>query len=225
MPMKGSGSGSLRSIDRHEAGVGWIAYPDETMQRASHAVRGADGLWLLDPVDCAGLDELIDSVDAEPAGVVVCLARHERDAASVARRQDVPVFVPEWMTRVTVRGVERRTFGDRLADDVRAIRVRDSTVPPWQEVALLFEESGTLYVPEAVGASDYMVTGRERLGVHPMLRLFPPEVLRGLDPDRIVVGHGEGVHENAGRELTRALDGSRSNSLSLYAKTARSLLG
>ncbi|WP_166377168.1 hypothetical protein [Halorubrum sp. BOL3-1] len=32
------------------------------------------------------------------AGVVVLQDRHTRDAAAVARRHGVPVFVPEWMS-------------------------------------------------------------------------------------------------------------------------------
>jgi len=39
MPMKADGSTTLAEIDRFDGGVGWIAYPDETMQRASHALQ------------------------------------------------------------------------------------------------------------------------------------------------------------------------------------------
>jgi len=227
MPMKGSGTAELREIDRHEHGVGWLAFPDEQMQRASHAVVHDGGVWVLDPVDAPGVDDLLAELDGEVVGVVTCLDRHKRDAAAVARRHGVPVYVPDWMTGVAPEldaPVER--FGGELTDGVRAIRVRDSSLPPWQEVALLFESSGTLYVAEALGNAEYMVTNAERLGVHPMLRLTPPrEPLSGLDPEHVVVGHGPGVHERASEVVRQALSDARGNTLSLYGKTVRSLLG
>ena len=51
MPMKGGDSDEYREIDRWDRGVGWIAHPGETMQRASHALVGDEGgLWVIDPV-------------------------------------------------------------------------------------------------------------------------------------------------------------------------------
>lgn len=225
MPMKGSGAAAVREIDRHADGVGWIAYPDERMQRASHAISVDGEVWVFDPVDGEGVDELLDSLDGPVAGVVVCLDRHERDAAAVARRHEVAVHAPAWMTGVEPTGTRLERFDERVTEGLRAIRVRDSRLPPWQEVALYAEASGTLYVPETVGTSEYMVTDEERLGVHPMLRLFPPDTLSEIEPERVVVGHGEGVETDATAALRRAFREGRSNSLSLYAKTARSLLG
>jgi len=84
MPMKGSGTSQLREIDRWDGGIGWIAYPDEGMQRASHALAGDDGgAWVVDPVDVRGVDDLLDSV-GDVAGVVVCLDRHKRVSSSVS---------------------------------------------------------------------------------------------------------------------------------------------
>jgi hypothetical protein len=224
--MKGSGTADLREIDRHDHGVGWLAYPDERMQRASHAVVHEGEIWVLDPVDAPGLDDLLADLDGEVAGVVVCLDRHKRDAAEVARRHEVPVYLPDWMTGVAPEldaRVER--FGTELTPGVRAIRVRDSSIPPWQEVALLFESSGTLYVPESLGNAEYMVTNAERVGVHPMLRLTPPRgALRGHDPEHLVMGHGIGLHERASEAIEEALAVSRSNALSLYGKTLKAFL-
>jgi hypothetical protein len=226
MPMKGSGQSELREIDRWEGGVGWIAYPDEGMQRASHAFVADDGVWVVDPVDADGLDDLLAEF-GEVAGVVVMLDRHKRDSATIANRHDVPVYVPDWMTGVASKldaPVER--FGRELADTgYRAITIRDSAVPPWQEVGLYHEASGTLIVPESVGAADYFLAPGERLGVHPMLRLFPPERSLGtLSPERILVGHGAGVLENATTALRDALDNSRRRTPSLYGKTLKTFI-
>lgn len=227
MPMKGSGQSELREIDRWEDGVGWIAYPDEEMQRASHAFVADDGgVWVVDPVDADGLDDLLAEF-GDVAGVVVMLDRHKRDSAAVATRHDVPVYVPDWMTGVAANldaPVER--FGRELADTgYRAITVRDSTVPPWQEVGLYHEANGTLVVPESVGTANYFLAPGERLGVHPMLRLFPPERALGrLSPERILVGHGAGVMENATTALRDALDGARRRTPALYGKTLRTFI-
>lgn len=230
--MKGSGEAELAVVDRWDAGVGWLAYPDERMERASHALAVDGRVWVLDPVDADGVDDLLAEY-GEVAGVVTCLDRHKRDGAAIANRHDVPVFLPEWMSGVEdAIDAPVRRFGRSLADTgLRAVRIRDSAVPPWQEVGLYappddaedFEPiAGTLYVPEAVGTCPYYRTDRERLGVHPMLRLFPPwSALGDLRPDRVLVGHGEGVMEGGHRELRRALETSRGEAPSLYVKTLR----
>jgi len=229
MPIKGSGEATLTEIDRDDHGVGWLAYPDEGMERASHALtvqsEGEESdVEVVDPVDAPGVDDLLDSLGAV-AGVVVCLDRHKRDAAVLARRHEVPVYVPAWMSGVASdldAPVER--FVGELADTgFRAIEIRDSTVPPWQEAGLYDGE--TLVVPEAVGTPDYFRAGGERLGVHPMLRLLPPrESLSGLDPDRVLVGHGRGVHEGASAALSNALNGSRRRAPAAFTNAVRSLV-
>jgi hypothetical protein len=223
MPMKGSGRAAYEEIDRFDGGVGWLAYPDERMQRASHALASDDGMWLVDPVDAADLDDLLAAF-GDVAGVVLLLPRHERDAAKIAHRHDVSVHVPSWMTGVTSdldAPVER--FSDELGES--GYRLRKVSTPLWQEAALYHDEERTLVVSEALGTAAFFRTDAERLGVHPALRLLPPRrSFRGFTPDRILVGHGAGVHEDASRALSAALDGSRRRAPSLYAKTARLFL-
>src|SRR5699024_3715660 len=83
MPMKDTGRTDLVTIDRFDGGVGWLAHPDERMQRASHALSTDDGVWLVDPVDADGLDDLL-AEEGDVAGVVILLDRHKRDAARLA---------------------------------------------------------------------------------------------------------------------------------------------
>ncbi len=229
--MKASGAAADSETFRWEGGLTWIAHPDEAMQRASHAlVAGGSGetdadetgepsVWLVDPVDTPDLDETIADL-GEVAGVVVLLDRHERDAAAVARRHDVPVYVHATMDDVAESldaDVER--FDAELADTgYRAIRVLDRSL--WTEVALFSPADGTLVVPEAVGASDYFLATDERLGVHPALRLLPPRgSLGGLAPDRIAVGHGAPVVDDAPDALADALAGARRRTPQLYVNT------
>ena len=226
MPMKGSGATTLREIDRFDGGVGWIAYPDETMQRASHALVGDDGVWLIDPVDADDLDELIETLAEPVAGVAVCLDRHKRDAAAVANRHDVAVHVPRWFSGVASEiDAPTEWIAKSLGDSgFEAFRIRDSSVPPWQECGLFDPDSKTMVVPESVGSASYFVTGDEPLGVHPMLRFSPPKRLVDRHPERILVGHGEGVLSDGTAVLSDAVTRSKRTALSLYGKTAKQFL-
>ncbi|WP_411968546.1 hypothetical protein [Haloferax sp. YSSS75] len=226
MPMKGSGRANLREIDRWEHGVGWLAHPDESMQRASHAVEIDGDVWVFDPVDAEGLDDLLAEL-GDVAGVVVGLDRHKRDADTIATRHDVPVYVASWMTGVADdmdAPVER--FGTELATTgFQTFRVVDRTVPPWQEVGFYHDDSRTLIVPEAVGTVEYYCAAGERLGVHPMLRPFPPRrVLSKFEPERLLVGHGAGITTNAGDELRTALSNARKNLPSAYVSAFKSMV-
>ncbi|WP_229124013.1 hypothetical protein [Halapricum desulfuricans] len=224
MPLKGSGPARMREIDRYDGGVGWMAHPDERMQRASHAVVGeSGGVWVLDPVGADGLDDLLAEY-GEVAGVAVLLDRHKRDAAAVARRHDVSVYVPEWMDGVAPKldAPVERVHAD-LGDSGFGVHELIDT-PLWQEAALYGEHDGTLVVPEALGTAEYFLASGESLGVHPALRLKPPRSLRRFAPERLLVGHGEGVLTDAASAISKALKGSRRRAPKLYAETIRSML-
>lgn len=210
MPAKARGPGtSLREIDSFEGGTGWLAHPDEGMQRASHALVDGDHVWVTEPVDAVGLDDLLARYGTV-AGVVVLFDWHARDAGAVAARHDVPVFVPTWVSRVARRvdaPVER--FDGELADTgVRAVPITPH--PLWREAALYRAADGTLLVPESVGTAPYFRAPGERVGVSLYQRPWPPRrALAGLEPERLLVGHGEGVFDGAATALADALDGAR----------------
>jgi len=231
MELKADGDADLHEIDRFDRGVGWIAYPGEAMERASHAIAvpneesETDDVWVFDPVDAPGVDDLLADLGTV-AGVVVGLDRHKRDSAAIATRHDVPVYVADWMTGCRRDRRPRRAV--RLAAGGLGVRgVSDPRLhdPPWQEVG--FFDGETLIVPESLGSASYFRGDRERLGVHPMLRLMPPpiEALSGLNPERVRVGHGVGVDERAALAVEDALSGSRRKAPGLYARTLRSALG
>lgn len=220
----------FEEIDRWEGGVGWLAHPDEAMLRASHALA-ADGdgegedvaVWVVDPVDAPGVDDLFAEF-GDVAGVVVLLNRHYRDADEIARRHDVPVYVPAWFDGVSddvtaeVRRFERKLPGT----DYRLLKVANRF--GWQEGALYDQGGGTLLVPESVGTAPFFTTDDEVLGVHMMRRLVPPSVLRGLRPDRVLVGHGPGVFDDASRALSDGIDGARRRAPKLFAQNLRAFL-
>jgi len=220
MPMKVTGrAADYREIDRFDDGVGWIPHPDEKMQRASHAIRtGDDEVWIVDPVDADGIDDLFEEF-GDVQGVVVLMDRHARDAAGVAERHDVPIHVPSFVDP----GIDARTLPvtDELpGTDFEVVRVLD--LPGWDEAALYDGE--TLVVGDVVGTADYFTVGDERVGVHPMLRVKPPQALEQFRPERILVGHGDGIMYEATDALRDALDGARRRAPRAWLDAVRSMI-
>ncbi|GAB7013366.1 hypothetical protein [Halolamina salina] len=209
---------TLEVVDRWDGGISWtLAEEVGEMHRTSHAVETDDGLWVIDPVDAPGLDDELADL-GEVAGVTLLLDRHKRDAAAVAQRHDVPVSLPEPLSDVADDlDAETERYSRTLPDtEFRAITVVDNRL--WHEVALYDRDRGTLIVPEAVGTAEFFTTGVERLGVHPALRLFPPQTaLGGLSPDSVLVGHGPGVFDDAANALRVALARSRKSAPKYYA--------
>lgn len=223
MPLKKTQPATgYEEIDRWGGGVGWISHPNETMLRASHALTTDEGVWVVDPVDAPGIDDLLSEF-GDVAGVAVLVNRHYRDAEDFARRHDVPVSIPSWFDDVPETGVPLRRLDDRLPGSTYQVLQAVDTFG-WKEAALYDEANGTLAVGDSVGNAPYFTTPGERLGVHPLLRLTPPSALRGLQPERVLVGHGRGVLDDATRALEDAFRGSRRRAPKLYAESLRVLL-
>ncbi|MDZ7689545.1 MAG: hypothetical protein U5J64_12710 [Halobacteriales archaeon] len=197
-----------REVDRWDGGVGWIAHPDEYMQRASHVLKIDEGVWLIDPLDAEGIDDLIAEY-GEVAGVVLLSNYHTRDADVFAERHGVSVHLPEGINGIAEdldAPVERMDVGDTLGGYELLEVARRGKL--WQEYALY--DGKTLVVSESVGTAPYFLVGGERLGVPILVRLTPPrESLGDLQPDRLLTGHGEGIDENAAEALEDALANSR----------------
>jgi hypothetical protein len=187
----------LQVIDRWDDGVGWLAHPAETGRRASHAVRADDGVWVLDPVDAPGVDDLLAEL-GEVAGVAVLSSYHARDAGALAARHDVSVHIPEWMDRVAER-VDGRA--ERYEESFGASGFEVSRIEPlgdWQEAVAYRPADGTLIVQDLLASGPGYTVADERVGVTLMFRLSPPrEPFADLEPERILFGHGEGVFEDA----------------------------
>lgn len=200
---------------RHGDVLEWLAHPEEDGRRASHAVPGEDGLWLLDPLDVPGLDdhvaELCDDAGVDDvAGVAVLANYHARDAGEIAVRYDVPVHVPESFGRVAERLDDRADvvrFEERLGDSGFDLQVLHP-LPGWREV--LLRRGNDLYGPDLFGTAPGYTVGDERLGLYALRRPFPPRDAVGhLAPERIFVGHGRAVTEDATAALEDALSGAR----------------
>jgi hypothetical protein len=200
-------SDGARAVGEFDDAVSWIAHPDEGGKRASHALRTDEGVWLLDPLDAPNIEERIDDL-GEVAGVAVLSCYHARDAGKLARRYDVSVHIPKWMDRVEKRvDAPVRRYTDSPGGPDAGFRTRSCRpFPGWQEVFLYHDPSETLVTPDSLGTTEQNCIRDERLGLITIRRFQPPTQLRGLEPDRVLVGHGEPVTEEAAAALETALD-------------------
>jgi hypothetical protein len=168
-------------------GLSWVAAEPAFMQRGSHAVRGDGGVWLFDPVDGDGLEEELAGLGVV-RGVVQLVDRHPRDCAVLAQRHGVPLHrIPR--DGVPGLGAEPIVLRDR---------------PWWREVALWLPEHRALLVGESVGTAPYFRMRGDRIGLHPLARIDPPERLLGRDPAHLLPGHGAAV---SGEDLEAELEG------------------
>ena len=159
--------------DLRQDGFGWIV--EEAPTRASHALVSDGRVWLVDALDWPDAIERALAL-GEPAGVVQLLDRHNRDCAALAARLGVPhLTVPDEVpgSAFTFVPVVRRKL--------------------WRESALWWPETRTLMTADALGTNRFYTWGTAPVGVHLLLRLAPPRALGALEPERILVGHGEGL--------------------------------
>ncbi|EMA72759.1 hypothetical protein [Halorubrum distributum] len=140
-------------VDRWDGGIGWLAHPNETGHRTSHAVVGEDGgVWLIDPIDAPRIDEEL-STFGDVRGVIVCSNYHVRGADVFAARYDVPVYCPPWLSRGTSQldasiEPETNTVGTS-GFELRRCR----PFPGWSEAIAYRGFDETLYVPDVLGTS------------------------------------------------------------------------
>ena len=117
------------------------------------------------------------------------MARHRRDADAIAARHTVPIAGP------LPAGIEER----------RVVRL-----PGWHETALWIPERRLLICADVLGTIGYFLADDEPIGVHPLVRPFPPRrALRGIAPAAIAVGHGPPLTDGAATALAEALSTAR----------------
>jgi hypothetical protein len=183
-----------------DGSFGWIE--DGRLRRCGHALVADGRVFLIDPFDDEGVEERARAA-GDPAGVLQLLDRHRRDCAAFARRLGVPLHV--------------------LQAPAPFAPILLGTPPGWKEIALWWPERQVLVLADALGTQPGFRTEDERLGVHPLLRLIPPRRLAPLAPRHILVGHGEGVHDDATGALREALATSRRRLPAALVEAARAV--
>jgi len=180
-----------RWVDEQDWGFGWIAPERPQLRLTSHALLAEGGVWVVDPLEGEGVEDRIRAL-GEPAGVIQLLDRHTRDCAAFARRLGVRHHV---VPSVGIGPFEAIPLVQRSH---------------WQESGLWWPERRVLVCADAFGTvPHYFALGGERIGVHPLLRLTPPRRLAHLEPEHVLCGHGEGVHEHAAGAVLEALAHAR----------------
>ncbi len=164
------------------------------MERTSHAlVLESGAIWLIDPIDCRGLDAALKR-RGRVSGIVVTIDRHTRDAVAVAERHAVPIVVPD---RHTARSVGPRALCvEDAADQLDELEIVPVATRGrwWTEVAVWWPAHFILVVGESLGAASYFKSVlNEPVAVHPMTRLLPPRSLAQFEPDVLLVSHGDPV--------------------------------
>ena len=192
----------------HEVGFSWKPVGDGAAERHSHALRDGDGgVWLVDPIDCLGLDDEIETIGAV-VGVIVLFGRHVRDAEPIALRHGAPMHVP---TMTIAAGSNASTYDTELpGTPFTVVPVRDFG-SIWHERALWWPENGVLVVAESLGSAASFRAGTDaRLAVHPLLRIAPPRAaFRQASPRVVLCGHGPAITDGAAAAVQLALDESR----------------
>lgn len=218
---------TIEVAHRWDHGCSWKVAGSGMLACRSHVLRDGDRLWLVDPIDGIGLDELLEALGGEVAGVVVLLDRHLRDAVSLARRYRCRLLVPPGRWRP---GHPAPDGSEPLSAEVEGCPFRFDPVVErrgqWLEWSLWWAEQRTLLVAEAVGSANYyLASGDEQLAVHPLLRVLgaPASLATELVPSpvRILVGHGDVVEgKDIEQELRRAIGTARSTLPAFAARSA-----
>jgi hypothetical protein len=194
---------TLEAVTEWDGGISWFAYPEEDAMRGSHALATESGVWVIDPLDAEGLDDQLSEL-GEVTGVAVIHDRHTRDAETIADRHDVAVYVPEWMdlTREKLQ-TEPEPLGDELPGTSYGIH-RLIDTDRWEEALLLDDAGQTLVLMETLGTLPGFCEGDDEIGLHGALEETPAG-LGDYQPERILVGHGESLYEDAAAKLETAL--------------------
>jgi len=192
------------AVTEWDGGQSWISYPAERGQRASHALETDAGVWVVDPVDADGLDDVL-ATSGEVTGVLVLHDRHTRDAEAVARRHNVAVHVPAWMELTRTKHEEEPEAIDDTVPGTNYTVEKLVDTDEWEEAFLVDRSSSTMLVSEAVGTLPSFGRDDDTLGVHPSLE-EPPRKLTNWRPERLLVGHGASVYADAHRQLEAALE-------------------
>ncbi len=176
-------------VDEQEDAFGWTI--DERLERTSHALVVDNRVWLIDPVDAPGVEDRIRAL-GEPGAVLQLLDRHARDGATWARRLGVPLI---------------RAFETVAGTPFQPLHVRDNRL--WREVALWESASRTLLCADVLGTIPFFRAAGEPIGMHPFLRVAPPQALLTVSPERVIFGHGRGIHEDAAEAVRDAVRTAR----------------
>jgi hypothetical protein len=191
------------ALHAHDLGLSWVV--EEPLERASHALVDEGRVWFVDPVDEPVAMQAALAL-GEPAGVLQLLDRHGRDCRAIAERLGVP--------RLKLPKVLRDSPFEVVPSGVH--------LPRWSEIALWWPAKQALVVAEVLGTSPHYTLDSGPVGIHAMLRMFPPGGLRQFQPEHLLTGHGAPLHgPGVAHEIDAAYARSRRDIPKLLVKLPR----
>ena len=179
---------------------------------------------LHDVVEDLDADTLIRQpvVDGHPNNSIGWIVWHigRMADAQIADITDSPeVHADGWAERLGVPLV--RAFEGVPGTPFQALPVLDNRF--WREVALWEPESRTLLCADVLGTLEFFRAGDERIGMHPFLRLAPPRSLLSVAPERVLVGHGGGLDQDAAEAVHDTVRNARRRIPAALASAARAV--
>ena len=186
---------------RFEGGLSWSLAGASMLACRAHALVTDDGVWLVDPIDAPGLDELLATL-GRVRGVLVLLDRHLRDSAQLAERHGARLIVPrgEWRRGHPMPdGAEQFEPGPLAGTPFEVAPVIERG-GQWLEWLLWWQQRRILVIAEVVGRSTVYEPSPHGAGLHPALHVMgaPDPLVEGslrerieAAPVRLLLGHGE----------------------------------
>jgi hypothetical protein len=206
---------------RFAGGFGWIAYPDELMERSATAFADGGRVWLIDPLWAQGIESEIEALGTV-AGVIMTYVGHDRDVAWMATRYGVPVYLPRHVQRVRLDAQVEHVEGRVPESPLQLVPSIGRGLLSWfRDTAVWWPAAGALAVGDTLGSAGYYVRPGETLAVHPLRRLSPPTELLTLRPDRVYGGHGRSVTEDATAAVARAVRTARAERWAAWGHSLR----
>ena len=191
---------------RFPGGFGWQARPDELMERSSTALVHDGRVWLVDPLRADGVDAEIRSLGTV-AAIVMTIGWHDRDVDWFAALYGVPVLAHRRLRLIDVRSPVERICSAVPDSPFQVVDCSGrGLLGLWTETAIWWPEQRTLVTGDCLGNSAYFVAPGERLAVHPIRLLSPPNQLRDLPAERLYPGHGTSVEQDAAAHILHATD-------------------
>jgi glyoxylase-like metal-dependent hydrolase (beta-lactamase superfamily II) len=196
---------SAESVEEVVPGVWHWHLADERIGgfiSAAHAVRGDDGVVLIDPLPLA--DEAMSGL-GEVSAICLTTSSHQRSAWRLRRELRVPVWAPTASQEVEEEPDERYSEGDAMPGGLRAIFTPGAGTT--QHSFLLDTAGGVLFTPDI-----FVRPGGQALALIPSEHAHDPEQARrtaegllALDFAVLCTGHGTPVTDDPKSAIRRAL--------------------
>jgi glyoxylase-like metal-dependent hydrolase (beta-lactamase superfamily II) len=185
----------------------WLS-PKHGYNFNSYALRGDDGLIVIDPV-FAGEEELGDILElGTPKYIILTNKDHERMAYELRDKYKAKIYINE-MDAAFLKSSPDQTFRDRdtLPGNLYVINIPNNK-SPGESALLLSKDKGVLFIGDAIIGwpnGEFSMLPREKYK-NPHMAKESIRILLDFDYDTVLVGDGESVLGDGKEAVKRVLD-------------------